>query len=163
MDLLQIGDKSIIGQESVLSGHTLENHIIEHIRTDIGNEAWVGARTTLLPGSSMSSHSQVDHISLVLKVRCLFLFLSDFQWYLMICISSIAGREDRESKLLAGYSSCTICQARDSKPRDSGQGREHEALGPSFDPIAYVDVSIQYVTFLYSSWYSYTCCRIFNT
>ena len=69
MDLLQIGDKSIIGQESVLSGHTLENQVIEHIRTDIGSEAWVGARTTLLPGSSMSSNSQVNHLSLVLKVR----------------------------------------------------------------------------------------------
>jgi acetyltransferase-like isoleucine patch superfamily enzyme len=70
MDLLRIGDKSIIGQESVISGHTLENQVIEHIRTDIGSEAWVGARTTLLPGSSMSTNSQVDHLSLVLKVRC---------------------------------------------------------------------------------------------
>jgi carbonic anhydrase/acetyltransferase-like protein (isoleucine patch superfamily) len=67
MDLLRIGDKSIIGQESVISGHTLETQVIEHIRTDIGSEAWVGARTTLLPGSSMSTNSQVDHLSLVLK------------------------------------------------------------------------------------------------
>ncbi|KAF6261542.1 hypothetical protein COO60DRAFT_1679963 [Scenedesmus sp. NREL 46B-D3] len=67
MDLLHLGDNVVVGEEAILQGHTIENHRLQYSATHIASCAVLGARSSLLPGSSVQAGGRVGPCSLVMK------------------------------------------------------------------------------------------------
>ena len=66
-DLLEVGDGAVVGEDSVLQGHTIERRDISFNKTCIGRHATMGARSSLLPGVVLEERVVVAEQSLVMK------------------------------------------------------------------------------------------------
>ncbi|MFX0086600.1 MAG: acyltransferase [Candidatus Hodarchaeota archaeon] len=65
--LVEIGDNSFIGYNSVVTGHANENRAIEIIPTKIGKNVLVGTYSIVAPGAEIGDNSVLGAKSAVLK------------------------------------------------------------------------------------------------
>ena len=67
LDLIDIGERAVIGGDAVLTGHVVEAGRLVRRRVTVGAGATVGLHAVLLPGATVGEGAQVGAMSLVPK------------------------------------------------------------------------------------------------
>jgi len=66
-DLVEVGDESVVGEDSVLQAHLFEDRILKADRLRIGRRCEVGAISVVLYDTQMEDGSRLDALSLLMK------------------------------------------------------------------------------------------------
>jgi non-ribosomal peptide synthetase-like protein len=66
-DLIEIGDRTTIGEDAVMQTHLFEDRILKASNFRIGDDCSVGASSVVLYNTTMHSGSQLDSLSLLMK------------------------------------------------------------------------------------------------
>jgi non-ribosomal peptide synthetase-like protein len=66
-DLIEIGDRTAIGEDAVMQTHLFEDRILKASNFRIGDDCSVGASSVVLYNTTMHSGSQLDSLSLLMK------------------------------------------------------------------------------------------------
>ena len=88
-DLIEIGDRSAIGEDAVMQTHLFEDRILKASSFRIGTDCAVGASSVVLYNTVMHSGSQLDNLSLLMKGEAL---PAETQWIGIPAIPAKAGK-----------------------------------------------------------------------
>jgi non-ribosomal peptide synthetase-like protein len=67
VDLLEIGDNTVVGGDAVILGHSMENQWLHVARVKIGRNVTIGQSSTILAGSVIEDGAVIGAMSLVPK------------------------------------------------------------------------------------------------